>query len=215
MKKSIIGGMSLLAGAFVAHGQGAVSLGNYGDLTPYIYVAFKATPSSTAIDLGGNGTGAPAPTLSNYALETGNGADWTVALYGTLGSSQPTGSLSLIPGMSTTFETGTGTDSTAGTWFSEINGSFSSAPNGTIATVQLFAWYNDGGTITSYATAMADGVPAGYSAPGNVSLGAPPGPPASIPALGNFNVTTTPEPSTIALGVIGASTFLLRLRRKQ
>jgi hypothetical protein len=214
MKKSIIGVMSLLAGAYVAHGQGAISLGNYGDLTPYIYVGFKATPTSTPVLLGGAGTTAGA-TLQNYASETGKGVDWTIALYGTLGASQPMASLSLIPGMTSTFETGTGTDSDPGTWFSVTGGSFSSAPNGTVATVQLYAWYNDGGVITSYATALADGVPTGYSSLGNVSLGAPPGPPASMPALGNFNVSATPEPSTIALGVIGASTFLMRLRRKQ
>jgi hypothetical protein len=30
----------------------------------------------------------------------------------------------------------------------------------------------------------------------------------------SFSLAVTPEPSTIALGVIGASAFLLRLRRK-
>jgi len=47
---------------------------------------------------------------------------------------------------------------------------------------------------------------------------AAPNAPGFEPQFANFNVSAaavTPEPSTIALGVIGASAFLMRLRRKQ
>jgi hypothetical protein len=209
MKKSIIGVMSLLAGAFVAHGQGTVSFGNYAHLGTYLYVQL-----SSGVLLGGTGAGDPTPTLSNWALQENNGAQWTVSLYGSLGTSQPMSQMSPL-GVSTALEIGNGVDSTAGTWYSTSSAVFSSAPNGTVATLQLYAWYNDGGTITSYAQALAESVPAGYSALANVTLGAPPAPPTALPeSLGNV-IIPVPEPSTIALGIVGASTFLMRLRRKQ
>jgi len=92
---------------------------------------------------------------------------------------------------------------------------------GTSVNVGLAAWYTDGGLYGSYATASAAGQPAGYSiSTGQLVLTAPPSTPVTIgPGLGlnSFSLataTSVPEPSTIALGVIGASTFLLRLRRK-
>jgi hypothetical protein len=220
MKKSLVGMLALLAGAYAAHAQGTVSLANYGVLSTYINVSFKPTVGS-AVLLGGSATG-PAPTLLNYAAETGNGNDWTVQLYGAVGSGLAAGSLSPLAGATSTFANGS-TDPQAGTWFSKAVANVGPAGTlaGTVATVQLYAWYNDGGTITSYATALADGVPTGSSITENVSLGGPnaTGPDTTPPGLPtpqnlSFNVTATPEPSTIALGVIGASAFLMRLRRK-
>jgi hypothetical protein len=216
MKKITIGAMSLLAGAQMVHAQGAVNFENYNNasLANYIFVGFQPAVGS-AVLIGGKGTGAPAPTLSNYAMETGNGADWTVQLYGTLGASQPVSSLTPLAGITTTLETGTSSDNTPGTWSSTLLATFTGAANGAPATIALYAWYNDGGAIANFTTALADGVPTGSDAPMTVVLGASPAPPAFLPQLGNFNVSATPEPSTIALGVIGASTFLMRLRRKQ
>jgi hypothetical protein len=219
MKKSIAGVLLLLAGASVSYGQGAVSLADYeANINTYIYVSYKPATGPTVL-LGGPGTGAPTPTLSNYAQEVGKGSEWTVQLYGATGSGLSPSALSALVGASSTFAnglSGSGNDPVLGTWLSSSIYQFTGAPNGTVATVQLYAWYNDGGVITSYSQAVADGVPAGYSAPANVSLIAAPSPPAVLPdALGSFNVTAVPEPSTIALGVIGASTFLMRLRRKQ
>jgi hypothetical protein len=61
--------------------------------------------------------------------------------------------------------------------------------------------------------------PAGYNiSTGQLALGSTTGTPVEItPALGltSFSLATTvPEPSTIALGIVGASAFLMRLRRK-
>jgi hypothetical protein len=64
----------LLAGAFVARSQLPVSFANAYALTPYIYVSLGSTLLG-----GSNG---PPPTLTNYASETGNGNEWTVALWG-------------------------------------------------------------------------------------------------------------------------------------
>jgi hypothetical protein len=211
--------LALLAGAYAVHAQGTVSFANYGTST-YLYVSYRpATGSPQA--LGGSTTG-PTPTAGNYAALTGNGLDWTVALYGAAGSGDAMSTLSPLPGATATFANGVN-DGTAGTWASSavINVPGTTGA-GSTATVQLYAWYNEGGLITSYAAAVAAGVPSGYSGLANVTLGGvePSGPPATAAALpvaqlGNFTVQAIPEPSTIALGVIGASTFLMRLRRKQ
>jgi hypothetical protein len=96
-----------------------------------------------------------------------------------------------------------------------------SASGGSIVNLGLAAWYTDGGLYTSYQAAVAAGQPAGYAiSTGTQTLGSLTGTPETINGatigLPSFSLATTiPEPSTIALGVIGASTFLMRLRRKQ
>lgn len=230
MKKSLTGMLTLLAGAYAVHAQGTVSLANYLNLTPYIYVSYKPG-TGNSVALGGSTQGTPAPTLTDYAMETSYGADWTVALYGAPGNNQPqsalvelTTGLNAGPFATSTFATpgGSTADTTAGTWNTAVFGTITGATgNGSSASIQLAAWYNDGGTITSLAAAEAAGVPFGLSTIVNTLTGGPnPSGPAatatSLPGtLGNFTVQTTPEPSTIALGIIGASTFLMRLRRKQ
>jgi len=214
MKRSILGAMTLLAGAFVAHGQGSVAFANYGALSTYIYVSYKPSQGAAGTLIGGSS--GPAATLSNYGSEIANGADWTVQLYGAVGSGLASSSLSPLSGITAALESGSSQDSDAGTWSSTAIASFPSAPNGTVATLQLFAWYNAGGTVTSYNQAFSENLPVGSDSPVNVTLGAPPAPASFLPALGSFSIIAqTPEPSTIALGVIGASAFLMRLRRKQ
>ncbi len=217
MKKSITGVLTLLAGACAVHAQGTVSLANYLALSSYINVSYKAT----AAGLGGSSTG-PTPTLQNFASEVGNGNNWTVALYGAAGAGDA--SSTLLPlGISSTFANGV-SDGVAGTWYTGVSAAVPGTVEGGQATVQLYAWYNGGGVLTTYAAALAAGVPTGESATATIASlggtpvgGGTPVVPASLPAtLGNFTVTTSvPEPSTIALGVMGASAFLMRLRRKQ
>jgi len=218
MKKSLTGVVVLLAGAFVAHSQGTVAMNNYTTLSPYMYVTLGS------VKLGGAATG---PTSTS---DTANGDLWTVALYGAAGTGDAASTLlpldtALTGGVPVTANLADGTtDSTVGTWYTGVAGV---VPNTTgpasSATVQIYAWYNAGGTITSYAAAKTAGVPTGFSATGNVASlggGSPPLPPANIPnGMGNIALsgggTVSPEPSTIALGVMGASAFLLRLRKKQ
>jgi len=98
------------------------------------------------------------------------------------------------------------------------------------ATVALACWYNAGGTITSLAQAVAAGVPEGESAAFNINnLGEPSSietayngvptaatQPAYMTHLTSFDlVAPVPEPSTIALGVLGACAFLARRRMKK
>jgi hypothetical protein len=230
MKKSITGVVALLAGAFAVHSQGTVSFGNYTALNnpgqSYIYVSLGTTK------LGGQSTG-PAATTANYASEVADGDDWSVALYGAAGSGVPASGLSPLNTLLTggvplvaNIADGTASDSLVGTWYSGASGVIPNTPNGdgSAATVQVYAWYNDGGVLTSYSAAQAAGVPTGFSLTGNVTTGGPqsglpPAFPAALPnGLGNITLSSTsviPEPSTIALGVMGASAFLMRLRKKQ
>jgi hypothetical protein len=219
MKKSITGVVALLAGAFVAHSQGTISLGDYlaGPSGGYVYVSLGTTP------LGGT-----ASHTGNSSTDTGDGNDWTVALYGAAGN----GATTLAPLLqenntpaTANLESGPSSgDNTPGTWATAVYGVVpGNGGNGQAATVQLYAWYNDNGTYTSYSAAQTAGVPTGFSAVANTTTGGPgtsgpAGTPTALPnGLGNITLTPTasPEPSTIALGVMGASAFLLRLRKKQ
>jgi len=89
---------------------------------------------------------------------------------------------------------------------------------GTVVWVGIAAWYSGGGA-NNYATAVADSTVEGYvESATTVALGGGSAAPSSVAGLGltSFSLgSTVPEPSTIALGVIGASTFLMRIRRKK
>jgi hypothetical protein len=234
MKKPMTGFVALLAGAFTGYSQGTVSFANYLALPSYIYVSLVndrlSPPYYPTVLLGGSST----VTTGNVVTDAANGFDWTVELYGNVGANDPAGSLvpAIVDGtsanpiaMTTLLESGR-TDTVPGTWFSTA---IADIPGTTYAnqaaTVQIYAWYNDGGRVTSYAAALADGYPVGFSATANILTGgprlsAPPLPPANLPIFGpgipgyGVEITSVPEPGTIALALIGAATFLPRLRRK-
>ncbi len=212
MKKTITGALTLLAGASAVYAQGTISMANYGVLNTYLYVSYKAA-GVAAVELGGSAVG-PAATTSNYNLETANGNDWSVQLYAAPGLNATT----LLPVAGSTVTLATA-PTQIGTWASTVIASIPGTTGGSTgtATLELYAWYNAGGAITSYATALADGVPTGTSAIATITGLGGGNPPATAPSLpeglGNI-VVAVPEPSTIALGVMGASAFLMRLRRK-
>ncbi len=92
---------------------------------------------------------------------------------------------------------------------------------GATASIQVRAWDASGGA-TSYEAALAAGVHTGESAIIQVATGGVPDPttgipgfPANLTGLQSFSLVATvvPEPSTIALGLLGAGALLLRRRK--
>jgi hypothetical protein len=240
MKKSITI-LALLAGAVGAYAQGTLTFGDYGNgftidvfspqlLTPGVsthgnspYDAPVGATVYTGVGLGGSATGT-GPTAY------GNGALWTVALYAAPGVNNSTGlaaaelagtpivtSLFQTSGGTGVLNTGTAGADSAGVWalnFESIAPTVFPGFTGG-ATLQLEAWYNGGASKLTYAASPTSG----SSIIGEIAaLGGTGSPPATTPNLAasgitSFSLTTTPEPSTIALGVIGASTFLFRRRK--
>jgi hypothetical protein len=239
MKKTLLTSILSLAAAG-AFAQGTVVFNNHvvGTINTHIYApdtanpgveftgnAANDTPASSAVYTGvvlGGASGA-AGTPINYSF----GNNFSVQLFASGTLNAPVGSLLPVSQYITTMKTGaTG----AGYWVQPSLASDPGIPNtpaggGNVgsATVAVAAWYNGGGTITSLSAAQSANVPWGMSPTFNLtSLGEPAnaGPPVvnSTPAenligLQSFSLTTVPEPSTIALGVMGISAFLIRRRK--
>jgi hypothetical protein len=218
MKKSITGAVALLAGAVIAHGQGQVSFGDFYSSNIGNY---------TTVTWGGNAVGGSAAHTGTQA-DTGVGSDWTVQLYGVAGTTATLAQVEASPAQLDGAAAGTPITATLagvpagylGQWNSTSVADINNAPAGGPATLAVAAWYNNNGTVTSITAAQAAGFANGWSATGVVnSLGAAPNLPPQLPNFGGTintvgNVGSVPEPSTIALGVMGASAFLMRLRKK-
>jgi len=219
--------MSLLAGATLGYSQGVV---NWSDYQPANNSVTPALPAFL-ITVWGPGTETPGTSgpVNNTSgdLPAGNatysgaplGAGFEVGLYvdtsvGAVGTDIASGT----PITTAPFLTG----SDAGGW--DFSGGFNATvptlASGTAVFVGLAAWSTADGA-TSYAQAVSQGVAQGFTVSTGSTLlgggGSPPATPGTLAGIGiqDFQLSTVPEPSTIALGVIGASTFLMRLRRKQ
>lgn len=83
---------------------------------------------------------------------------------------------------------------------------------GSTGVFQVRAWDNAGGTITSWEAASNKGASALIT---SAALGGVPasGPPVTPPDLVGLQPFSIPEPSTIALGVLGAAALLFRRRK--
>lgn len=79
---------------------------------------------------------------------------------------------------------------------------------GTAVTVQMRAWEASGGA--SYEAAVAAGKLYGTSNPVNLTVATAPSLPPDMVGLQSFSLI--PEPSTFALGLLGAAAFFLRRR---
>jgi len=224
MKKTLILG-ALLAGALGAHAQGTVNFADeitgftmhiYGPQSSGLAVQGNAAndnpTGTTAYDagsgIGGSGTG----------VGLGNGNNVSVELYALAGAGQALSALQPVGQY-----TGHGGVKAAAVGLfvpNTITGGDPGIPGGYgPTTVALYAWFNGGGTYSTLALAEGGGQDWGSSAPVTLTalgdaLGAPP---TTSPAIGvsSFSIQSVPEPSTIALGVMGASAFLLRRRMRK
>jgi len=188
------------------------------------------TPSGSqtyglAVPLGGTATGAKAITASAAGLPTSsdvyNGNLYTAGLYvDTSAAAVNADVLGGTPIALSTFATSGGKG--AGGYYGETStGGIATLPvttafpHSAVVSVELAAWYNGGGA-TSYAAAVAAGAPAGHDLAGTITLNSGTSTPPTLAGAGitSFDlVQSVPEPSTIALGVIGASAFLFRRRK--
>jgi len=220
--KKLVTTLSLLAGATFGYAQGTL---NWSDYQP----AAAASGSSPALpaftievfapgtQTGSGNTGADLPAgTATYSGAPLSGTGYDVGLYVGATASAAQNALGSAPSAVDTFSSGF-----AGRWdVSENLVSATTVASGAVF-VELAAWANSGpdGAATSYAQAVADGYAAGTSgvSSGTTTLGGTLQTPGTLAGIGlqSFAIQGVPEPSTIALGVIGASTFLMRLRRKQ
>jgi hypothetical protein len=211
MKKLVLVGLSLISGVAL-FGQGLINFNNRvtgaGGVVAPVYGPQAGSPTQViqgnATTNGGNQT---------YTGPLLLGTGFTAELWGgPAGTAE--GSLVLISDVR--FRT---TTSFAG--FIQPPASAPSVPGvpgGSQATFQLRAWDNQGGTLTSWAQALA-AWQAGSTALGSSSLFTPPalveppGTPPNLVGLTSFNLTLVPEPSVIALGALGLGALLLRRRK--
>lgn len=236
MKKTLTV-VALLAGAASGYSQGLISMGDYGStFTIQIFNQQSSAASTVSVTYGGytvkeeQGQSANGNLFTSgstvYAAGSALGTGYDVELLGAAGTSQPLSSLVEEGSVITTWYTAAGGNPAtgfSGFWKTTENAPVANAAAGTAGTVAIAAWVPTGalGAASTLAAAQADGYAWGISDAANTAnLGGgttqPPNLPSGITSFSlGLPVTTTPEPSTIALGVIGASAFLMRLRRKQ
>jgi len=212
--------MALLAGAVSGYSQGEVVFNLYSStLKEVIYntQANASTPVSyggvTVLETVGNSTASiqkPAgTTVYQGAGLSGTGYDVQL-LAGPAG----TAAAGLLPVSSIfNFKTGAATlGLMAGSQAVTLPSAYGGA--GAMASLAVAAWNNEGGTVTSLANAVAGGTPWGISPVVQFALVTSPTPSPAMPTtIQGFSLGTVPEPSTIALGVMGASTLLFRRRK--
>lgn len=146
------------------------------------------------------GIGLNAPVV----LSTGGGPgpSYSAALY-LVGAG---GSLTLVPGSTTTFRTGA--NAALLQYINPVVVEIPGTAVGGSATVRMRAWETAGG---SYEAALNKGESVDLTVTG---LGGGAVTPANLPSsFTGFTIPVIPEPSTIALGVLGAAALLLRRRK--
>jgi hypothetical protein len=220
MKKILLFSLSLVV-AVGAFAQGTINFNNNvtGQLTARIY---DLSPEAPTVQKRGNPTnGVPAGTTA-YTGAALSGTGYVAELWGLVGGGAAEASLEKLA--SSTFRTGTG----AGILFGNLSTAVPNTPSfasggaagGYIGTFQIRAW-NVGlsGPAATWATVMNSAViPHGSSVlVTSGQLGGTGNPPVVTPnltGLTSFNLVVVPEPSAIALGVLGLGTLMFLRRRK-
>lgn len=238
MKKTlIIAGM--LVAAVSGYSQGSISFGGYISGTPSfkqaIYNVQTTAPANgvaTSVTYGNytisEYTGSSSTTVSAnenpagtvaYASGTAlSGTGFDATLFGVAGTASTYNALSpLSTGVLNFYTVAAGLGFIQNTLTVTVPGTSSGAPG---ASVAIAAWQATGadGAATSLSQAQQDGYAWGFSPITTISTTFSPAGPASMTTLANLDMSfslgqATPEPSTIALGVMGASALLFRRRK--
>jgi hypothetical protein len=229
MKKTLtVTTLALLAGAASVYAQGIVSMADLNGAGIQVFNSQPIASSTSPVIYGGKpglelignsgdsfsyNTSA-GPTVA-YAPGSALGAGYSVELLAGPASDTLVSQLAETGLVISTWFTGSQSSGQGGFWNSVANATVAGVPAGGNAAVAIAAWNNEGGTIQSLAAAQAAGAPWGVSNVGAAALlGGGTFQPPSPTGLESFSlIAAVPEPSTIALGVIGASALLFRRKK--
>ena len=225
--------MTLLAGAVSVYSQGVVSMIDYdnGVILVQAFTAQSLLASTTLVtDNGYTGFEEMGNSANSYSANPGTkvyatgaplGPGYDIGLLAAEGTITPGNYSALSPTSTviTTWLNSTGSASTTGNgnygaWNTGLNATIPG--NNTTVTIAIAAWKNSGsaGSATTLAEAQADGYAWGVGNMVTTTVATGIGTPGFLPSgLTDFSLVATPEPSTIALGVIGASALLFRRRK--
>jgi hypothetical protein len=210
MKKLVVIALAAIT-SVSAFGQGQINFNNrvIGAVVAPVYGVNPAAPS---VRISGNATTNGGS--QNYAgIPLVSGTNFSAQIfYGLAGTPinalQPTAASTIVPFRSTAATGGFIANQAAAVTLNGVD-------FGQTADIQMRVWDNQGGTITSWAAAVARGdVAAGSSDIFSVSMSANASiPPPNMVGLTSFNLTVVPEPSVIALGALALGALLLRRRK--
>jgi hypothetical protein len=187
MKKLIVATLLICISSSAALAQGTI--------------AFQSLGSSTA---GPTTVNAPIFDVDGVTLLSGTG--FSVQLYAGIDDSSLAAVGSPINFLSGPF---------VGYFDGSDNLAISGFAQGATPRLQVRAWNNQGGTVTTYEGATIRGQSTAFTSP---ALGDDTAPydPSTIPVpqgLTSFSLVLVPEPSVIALGILGAAGVILRRRK--
>lgn len=234
MKKTLTA-VALLAGAVAGYSQGEIqfNMNTTGEKQAVFNTQVSDLVTGTAVTFGGY-TVYETQGSSSYQNESptgsavytgaalGNGYSAELLIGTTAANMQPFGGNGQSGGSVASFLTGA---KTLGYISAAQSISLPTATGyavGDVVDIAVAAWNNEGGTVTTLAAAQAADASSPNSDPWGISnvvtytLSGPPGTPPAPTGITSFDLGTVasiPEPSTIALGVMGASTLLFRRRK--
>lgn len=182
-------------------------------------VATVSVMAQGNLSFGNKGTGVNAPVTDKQTGEKLAGADYVAMLYWGTAGTDPAAFTPVLDNATGTlvaalpFRTGSAVG-----YITTTGVSVKGAPGGTEILVQMRAWSAVGGATyeAAYAAATTGGMAATVKlGASNVFAATPSTPPATGPflvGLQAFTVDYIPEPSVLALGLLGGVAFLLRRR---
>jgi len=190
--------------AQLVHAQGTLNILNHlsGEFRAFIY---GPEPGDVGLSLAGNSSlGIPAGTTA-YTGPLLAGTGFTFAVYYGAATVTDPNALTLLT--TATFRTG----AASGLITSQLATVVPGSVEGSTVKMQVRAWDNKGGTVTSWSDLLNDtkGNSAMFSQPlgGGVLL------PPDMTGWNSFNIYQIPEPGTFVLGALGAGALLFVRRR--
>jgi hypothetical protein len=209
----VVGALLCSLAAQPVQGQGVI---NYtirvtGSLVAHVYGPEMSDPTLALMGNTASETPAGMQTYTGGWLE---GSGWSAQLFAALGSGQPESSLLPVATSLTTFRTGP----VLGGAIASSEQAIPNVPYYQTGTFQLRVWDNQGGTILPWSVAEPlweqGSIAAGKSILFEVTTGDGISPAPVMEGFRSFNVYFVPEPSAIALAILGGTGLFIHLRRR-